>query len=175
MPPDDPDALNLRAYLALQGAALDWRDDVARLLRSDAPVSRLVRNLLAAAVENVSEEGTKLDLAGHKAARDRFVGVVIRHEWMDIGRWVTDFRMRHPSGPSAVAAAAEHFGLGLKKVEAALAFFNKANLWVDQAMESEAGRDMGREWVESLYHSITVNPEIKQVNEPLIRDMGLSH
>lgn len=175
MTDDEAAALNLRAYLALGGASVDWRQDLSALLRSDAPLDRLLRNRLADFVDNVSGTGIALDLAGYKEARDRFAGVAARHEWMEVGRWIT----HHSEGPlkrkGATKAAADHFTQGIKKVEAALTYFNKANLWVNQALESEAGKMLGRDWLERLYHMITVYPEMKPANGELLRQLGLSH
>lgn len=172
---DDANRLNLRAYLALAGATLDWRSDVARLLRSDVPLSRIMRDSLAAAIENITHEGPSLELTGHKAARDRFAGIASRHEWMAIARWVAEFKEQNLAGPNAVDAAATHFKLSVKKVESAVTYFNKTTVWVDQAMKSEAGQVMGRDWVERLHHSITVNPEMKRRNGDLVCLLGLSH
>ncbi|MDE0878313.1 MAG: hypothetical protein OSB00_06560 [Sphingomonas bacterium] len=172
---NEADAMNLRAYSALDGASPDWRTDLATLLRSDVPLNRMLRNRLIALIENLTDEGPRLELKGHKAARDQFLGVVIRHDWMEIGRWVAAYPQSAASEPNATQAAADHFGLGTKKVEAALTYFNKVRLWTDRAMESDAGKAMGREWVERLYHSITVNPGLKQVNKELLQQLGLSH
>lgn len=154
---------------------MDWRLDLARLLRSDIPLDRSLRNRIAALVENVTDVGPRLDLNGHKSKQDRFVGVAKRHEWMEIGRWVNAYVKRTPESASATQAAADHFNQGKKKVEAAVTYYNRVTLWTDRAMESDAGKVMGREWVERLYHSITVNPEMKMPNYELLRQLGLSH
>ena len=175
MPADDADAMNLRAYMALAGASMDWRDDLARLLRSDVPLDRPLRDRLASLVDNVTGDGPRLELTGYKAAKDRFAGIASRQKWMEIGRWVSAYQKPDPSSPNATQAAAEFFVIGLKAVEAAVAYFNKAYVWIDRAMESEAGQTIGREWVERLYHSIIVSPETKRLNDGLLRQFGLLH
>lgn len=154
---------------------MDWRDDLARLLRSEVALDRSLRDRLASLVENVTSDGPRLELTGHKSARDKFAGVASRHQWMEIGRWVVAYARSGAPGENVTQAASDHFGQGIKKVEAAVTYFNKVTLWVDRAMESAAGQVMGREWVERLYHSITVNPEMKKLNEDLLRQLGLSH
>lgn len=175
MSDDGPDALSLRAYLALSGASIDWRSDLAAVMRSDAPLSRMLRTALADAFENESQQGPRLDLNNHKPNRDKFAGVVSRHEWMEIGKWIEARREQSPQGGDVVGEAAAHFGVGVKKAEKALTYYNKARFWVDAAMRSDAGQTIGREVVESLYHSIAVNPDMKRVNADLIHQLGLSH
>lgn len=174
MQDDEADALNLRAYLALSGASRNWRDDLARVMRSDAPLSRMLRNCLADAFENETQEGSRLDLNNHKADRDRFAGVVSRSEWMEIGRWIEEQRQAGLR-QETTEAAARHFGIGVKKVEKALTYYNKAKVWVEKAMRTEAGQAMGRDMVEQLYHSIIVMPELKRLNADLLRQLALSH
>lgn len=175
MPDDFPYDLDLRAYLALSGASLDWRTDLAALLRSDLPLSRLLRDRLANLIDE-GDDGRRLELTGHKPNRHRFAGVASRYEWMEIGRWVDNRRRLHPDDPqSAVEAASHHFTLGEKKVEAAVSYYNKTSSWVEKALGSEDGQALGREWLERLYHSITVSPEMKKLNQGLVKRLGLSN
>jgi len=175
MADDDPKNLSLRAYLALQGASLDWRGDLAELMRSDVPLDRMLRDRLADAIENQGGEGPSIELNNHKEARDRFAGVASRHEWMEIGRWIEGERQRGVPKGASLEAAERHFGVGIKAAEKALTYYNRAKLWIDGALKSEAGQALGRDTLERLYHSITVRPEMKRVNADLIRQLGLSH
>lgn len=172
---DEAAATNLRAFCALGGASIDWRTDLVRLLQSDIPLDRLLRDRLVALIDNVTGVGPRLELAGHKDERDKFSGIVARHDWMEIGRWAANYASSETKVKAPAEAAADYFGQGVKKVEAAITYYNKATLWADQAMKSAAGKAMGREWVERLYHTITVYPEMKALNRNLLLDLGLSH
>lgn len=117
MTDEDPENLNLRAYLALQGASLDWRDDLARLMRSDVPLSRMLRDRLADAFENEAQTGIRLELKNHKSARDQFAKIAILHERMKIGHWISERRAEGGTAKAVNAAAAEHFRVSEKTVE----------------------------------------------------------
>jgi hypothetical protein len=175
MADDDPKSLCLRAYLALQGASLDWRGDLAELMRSDVPLSRMLRERLAAAFENESPEGPRLDLKNHKVASDRLKVNVARHDWMEIGRWTDAKREQGLSRKLALEKAAEHFVVGEKKCDEALIYYGRVKQWVDAALETQSGQALGRDWLERLYHSFISHPDMKRVNAELIRQLGLSH
>jgi hypothetical protein len=144
-------------------------------MRSDALLTRMLRDRLAEAFENETNDGPRLDLANHKPQRDRLVANVARHEWMEIGRWIEAQREDGLPRKAAVADAAGHFNVGEKKCEEALTYYGRAVLWVDQALKSDAGQAIGREWLERLYHSLSTHPEMKRVNADLVRALGLSH
>jgi len=175
MSEDDPQGLDLRAYLALQRASLDWRRDLATLMRSDVPLSRLLRDRLADAFDNEAKEGPRLELKNHKVHRDAFAKLVVLHDRMRIGRWVARRRDEGATAAQANEEAAAYFRVSQKTVEPAFAYFNKASVWIDAAMDSEAGQTLGREMVERLYHSIAAQPAFKKANAGLIQQLGLSH
>jgi hypothetical protein len=172
---DDADRLNIRAYLALQGGSMDWRRDLAELMRSDVPLSRMLRDRLAAAFENESPTGPRLELKNHKAARDRFAGVATKHQWMEIGRSITALTIANVPVGVATQLIADRAGASEKKCAAALGYYREATAWVQLALQSEAGAVIGPELLEKLHHSIHENPAACAMNAELLSQLRLSH
>ena len=167
----DPENLNLRAYIALAGGAFDWRDDLARLLRSDVPLERLLRDRLADFVENRTDEGLSLDLIGQKKSRDRFVGVAIKHEWMEIGRSIQTLIDAGAPRGSAIELVSDHAAAGVKKCEKALQYYRRTAKWIDKVLQTEAGAAIGRDWLEKLHHSVHDDAQAQTMNARLLEEL----
>lgn len=175
MPDNDPRNLNVRAYIALDGATLDWRRDMAELMRSDVPLERNLREKLAAAFENETQEGPRLDLKNHKTRRDRFASIAARYAWMEIGRSITALIEANVTVSSAIQLIADRAGASTEKCEAALKYFRMTDKWVIRGLQSDAGQVLGRQMLEGLHHSTYKNEGMRRVNAKLLDQLGLSH
>lgn len=153
--------LELRAYLALQGASGaagkpgDWRIDVAAALRSSDPLSTEFRDMLASFVDGgrfrlelVADNGEK------KRRQDWFGGVIVRREWMEIGEWMDNAIVSGYSRANAISAAADKFAASREKCDGALVYYKRATSWVDIAINKgdDLAKLMSREQFLSLFH-----------------------
>lgn len=176
--------LNIRADAALRGGSLDWRADLAALLKSDAPIERWVRDALADAIMNQAATGPRLDLRNLKPASDHFDKVASRYEWMAIGRWI---EARHAEGMTIEGAtylAVESFTdpegkpVSEGKCKRALTYYQHANRWVEQGLSTPSGETLGREMLERFHHEIDANPADRtfaQANAELLRALNIPH
>jgi hypothetical protein len=169
-------SLNHRARFALRGSSLDWRSDLAALLRSDVPIDRHFRDALADAIENKTDYGPRLDLRNMQSQTNRFAAIPARHEWMAIGQWISLLRDQGITNDEAIEKTSEHFNVTEGKCKKALAYFQKAAPIIEAALATEAGEAIGRFYVEGLYHSVFAYPKdtaSAQMNAPLLRLLGI--
>lgn len=160
--------LELRAYLALQGAsgsagkAGDWRNDVAAALRSDAPLSSEFREALASAIDgdlNGLQLGFRLKLIANngekKSRQDQFGGVIVRREWMGVGQWMADKIASGSSRAVAITSASDAFAASREKCDAALVYFTRATRWLATIRNghSELGKVMDDDGLTILFHA----------------------
>ncbi len=167
--------MNLRAYVALGGASLDWRGDLAKLLRSEAPLDRLLRDRLADLIENQDGDGPSLRLHNVKPQQDRFKRGAALSQWMDIGRWISARRAQGRTREEAILEASDLFNSSDKKCEQALGYFMRADEWVTGALTTPAGAGLGRDDLEALHHAMEADPAVRQVNRRLIDSLTPSH
>lgn len=147
--------LELRAYLALQGAAGsagsegDWRDDVTAALRSSAPLSSEFREALASAIDgrmSKLEYSFRLELkanSGEKKRRqDQFAGILSRRKWMEIGQWVREKIVAGSTRTKALDDARDHrkFASSRETCDAALIYYDRVMAWVGRLEQGEAWR-----------------------------------
>jgi hypothetical protein len=164
----DHHELEVRAYLALQGAsgaagkAGDWRNDVAAALRSNARLSPEFREALASAIDgdlNGLGLGFRLELvADHgekKRRQDRFGGKLVRREWMSIGKWMADKIASGSSRANAITSASDAFAASREKCDAALVYFTRATRWLATVRDgdSELGKALDDESLIWFFHS----------------------
>lgn len=167
----DGSAMNLRAYVALGGASLDWRGDLAKLLRSEEPLDRLLRDRLADLIENQDGEGPSLRLHNVKPQLDRFKRGAALYQWMDIGRWISARRAQGRTREEAIWEASGLFNSSDKKCEQALGYFMRADEWVAGALSTPAGAAIGREGLEDLHHAMEADPTVRDLNRKLIESL----
>jgi hypothetical protein len=159
--------LELRAYLALQGAsgaagkAGDWRNDVAEALRSNAPLSPEFREALASAIDGDLSGlrlGFRLELAANhgkkKRLQDQFGGVIVRRDWMSIGQWIADKITSGSSRTDAVTSASDTFAASREKCDSAFVYFTRTTRWLATIRmgDSELASVMDDENLMSLFH-----------------------
>ena len=133
--------LERRAYLALQagarseGAAENWRTDLARLMRSADPLGPEIREALALAFEG-DFHGFRLDLHAPKGERkrrhDAFNGLHVRRQRIEIGRWILRAIEDGMGNEAAIRAASELPRTGwpaFKGCEGALTYTKRLDNW----------------------------------------------
>lgn len=174
MSSDSDHRANLRAYFALSGASLDWRGDLVRLLRSEIPLDRMLRDRLAELIENQDGDGPSLRLHNVKPELDRLKRNAALHQWMEIGRWITARRAQGRTREAAILEASALFNASDKKCEQALGYFVRADEWVSGALLTEAGAAIGRGELENLHHAIETDPSARSLNQPLLARLALS-
>ncbi len=173
---EDAFALNLRARFALQGSSLDWRADLAALLRSGVPIDPQFRTALAEAVQNKGDLGPRLDLRNVQSGTNRFAAIAVRHEWMRIGQWIMVLRESGITNEEAIEATSEQFGVTGGKCKKALAYFQKAAPIIASAVLTEAGRVIGQAFFENIYHHVFAYPKDKtfsNIDAELLRELGI--
>lgn len=176
MTSDDPEGLNLRAVLALEGASLNWRADLAALFKSPVPIDRGSREAFADAIENETDDGPRIDIRNLKRTRDHFAAVVARQEWMEIGRWVQARRDEGSTAEDALWNASQNFAASEGKCKQALSYFQKASPAVERAILTPAGASIGRQFLENIFHQIHADPKdtsFARLNSGLIFELGL--
>lgn len=142
--------LELRAYLALQGASGtagskgDWRNDVTAALRSNAPLSPHFREALATAIDGDLSGfglGFRLELVadnGEKKRRqDVYGGAIVRREYMKVGGWMREQISLGSTRAKAVTDSGEYFGASPDKCDKALIYYDKAMAWVKKMEAGE--------------------------------------
>lgn len=139
---DDLD-LEARAFLAMRGGAFGWQRDLAQYLRSNEPVSNRVRQAIADAVEDSTDDGITLRMAGHKRARDGWVGMHSRYEWVEIGQKIAELQAGGASRDEAVAEVANGkvtgTEYGLDKCLAALTYYWRVCRWLSHIEKIASG------------------------------------
>ncbi|WP_426265164.1 hypothetical protein [Sphingomonas sp. PWP1-2] len=141
----------------------------------------MFRQALAAAVANQSGPGPRLDLRNLKPKSDHFDKVASRHDWMRIGRWI---EARHAEGGTyeeAIWRAVENFTgsdgapISEGKCKKALGYYQRASRWVETAILSPQGADLGRDGLEKFHHEMDAAPvgsAFTQYNAKLIEQLG---
>ena len=170
--------LNIRAYQALDGTSVDWRYDLATLLRSDAPIEQWLRLKLADAIENKTSTGPALDLKNRDSQRRRTKRVAARFEWMTIGRWMDERKSEGCTVEEAVWRASEHFGVSEGKCKEAWGYYPAAILWIRNALLTEAGALFGEIMLESIYHQDHAEPNntpFANLNPGLVEELQIPH
>jgi hypothetical protein len=140
---DEQEQLELRAYLAMQGASGaagnkgDWRKDVTAALRSDAPLSTFFREALASAIDgDMSNFGLGIRLELHanngqkKRNQDYFSGVLTRRDWMQIGDWMASEIEKGSTRANAIINAATFFSSSKEKCDKALVYRDCVYKWL---------------------------------------------
>lgn len=150
----DQDALEVRAYAALQGwsggagTAYDWRDHVVAALRSGEPLSESFREVLAEAFDG-DLFGFRLELVADggqkKRAQDLYSGVRAREKWMEIGDWIRERTDAGLKRGDAIQEASQKFAASSEKCNAALIYHDRATRYVAAEL---ARRTPLKGWVE---------------------------
>jgi len=178
MAPEDDLRLNIRALAALEGASPTWRADLATLLSSSAQLEPWIRERLAAAFLNESDIGPRLNLANHDGKRRYQDSAASRHEWMEIGRWVSSRWAVNGNKEQAIWDAVDHFDISEGKAKVAIKYFQAAAPRIERAMTTDAAAGMDRATIEQFYHILNADPkdrmQVRQMNKDLIHSLGLS-
>ncbi len=157
---DDHDTLNHRAFGALLGFSKEWRTELVSLLRSDAPISGVVRDELANAIEGETTFGTRLDLIGHDTLSKFFGRFADARESMAVGHYIAELVARKCTVESAFDNAAEKFGKSESECNRDYYYFKKCMKWC--ADEGKSGRlysAMSQSELETVYHMALARKE----------------
>ena len=133
--------LEARAFLALRGGTFDWQQDLVQYLRSNEPISARFRQSLASALESSTEDGIKLRISGHKKARDGWVGMHSRYEWLQIGQKIAELQVsmgREDALEQVASGRATGTAFGEDKCLAALTYYRRVCRWLSDIEERAA-------------------------------------
>ena len=149
----EQDALELRAYLALQKGSLDWRGDLVAALLSDAPLSPDFRQTLATAIAKRTASGTRLELSGSDKNHLYLKGTAVRREYRKIASLIFDEMSNGATYEIAVERAADKLTVGKKKCELAVTYLNDYKKWAVGKSPPSAWGEHGDELMAAWYDS----------------------
>ncbi len=128
--------LNRAAFDAALGFSVDWKADLAELLRSGQEISPSVREALADALEGKSFTRVAFKLEGHERLARWHASLQERRAWRDHGRRVAEL-IREDGAALEVQFenAAEKLGTTESKSKKAYYYFKRCQSWMQSASQ----------------------------------------
>lgn len=159
--------LNRAAISALIGLSMDWREDLANLLRSEAEISRIVRDLLAEAIERASPLGVEINMKNHDATAKRLEGLRIRRRWLEDGRKVAE--IKKPKLQQFLSAS-EIIGKSEGYCKDCYYYFDNFMKWYNNEIKM-SDKSFDLEFLESTWHLASFDQNTKSPTPDKVIDI----